>query len=621
MAGMSFPWRAVAPTTSATTTFWSPELLDTLDRYLAAARDYLAAGRVERAVAVLEAALADVPGIPAPRRQTIRRLIRETVCASARRALRGPVPDQKSAMQWLQRALRSAEGSDDDGHADVLQTYGLLLHLSADLRGAVQYYTAASEVGGPTASTDYGNALARLQTAWATPQTVGAAVDDGRPTTWSAEHIHPLHGMAWRRLRAMTAVYHGGVRRAVSVFPGPDTPKLPRAWALEGALLAAMSADWTTSLQFYRRALDSQGFSGIPSDGLHRLVFVAVAWECVKRAAMPNTNSPLQSSKGELPTNPASPNGQDASERTTLSDIEKLVMAERLPQRPPTGMSGISGTSGMSVSSSAYRAWVGEIRGWQQRLWIRHALQQLPDGNDEELRRSLRALMQLRPGGDLARWIGVWLACTAGLPGTSRLLHDSHAGPGNPRHVMQLSVLAAEKLGHQEHVIDRLNLLLRRYPDDRWGLSRWREWMMKLADEATAEGRYKQALFQYVSLTLYLPDDADGWNGCARVLELMGDDARAEDCRQEAKRVQRLSRKSRTRELSGAGDSQHRPELAILEALLADPDHDPAAGADFPFSNALLRQAVWESLQAPDVYLRALLARWAGGPTSFPNVG
>lgn len=633
MAGMSFAWRAVTPSASSSITFWSPELMNALERSMSAAREHLAAGRIEEAIAGWEAILREVPGLPAPRRQSIRRLIRKTACACARRALQGPIPDMRAALRWLHRAIPSAEpmppeiGSEerfgDDEQADVLQTYGLLLHLAADRSGALRYYEAATEMGGSSKPLIYAVELARLQSAWVSAEpgggAAGAAGGIATNETWQAsvagpgaarrtigptEPADPLLEAAWRRLQAMIALYEGDAARALSGFPPPDTPALPRAWALEGALLSAMSADWARSLKYYRRALGSRGFSDLPSDGLHRYVFIAVAWQCIYGAA---------SGSGPLKTGtPAEPESFDSPEQMHMVDIEEMVMAERLPQRPPPGM---------FANLSAYRAWTNEIRRWQHRLWVGRALHLLPAGNDGELRSSLRAMIQLRPGSPVSRWIGVWLACTGDMTGSARLLRDSYAPPGSPRHVLQLSVLAAERFGRQEYVIDRLNLLLHEYPDDQWGLSRWREWMMKLAEEATADGRYKQAFFQYVSLTLYLPDDADGWNGCARVLELLGDDARAEDCRQEAKRVERLGRKRRDRDLRGAAERPYIVERDILRALLADPDDAPTGAAGFPLADAVLRRAVWESFQTPDVYLRVLLERWAGGPTNFPKVG
>lgn len=613
---LSFAWRAVTPAASVTSTVWSPELVDLLDGYLTAAREHLSAGRIEEAVNTWEAALHDVPGIPAPRRESIRRLIRDTVYVCVRRALLAPAPDVQSAMEWLQRVMRTSNYSYDTEYRDILHTCGLLLHVAGRPREALDYYRLASmgdepESGlptpdAPTSAQLYGRILARLQIAsvggttggtdaligdMATPMTTPTVTlmdtsTTSRPpkTTGTARpgRDHPLCPAAWRRLHAMDLLLHGDVVQALTAFPPPDTPALPQSWALEGALLAALCAHWRTSLHYYRRALGTRGISGLAAAGLHRFVFLAVALQCADQADM--------------------------------SDIEELVMAERLPLRPPRGM---------FANLAVYRAWVNAVRRWQYRLWVRQALQELPDGDDRRLRTSLRAMMQLQPHSSSARWLRVWLAATAAPSGATmhrmQPLRDSAAPDGSPRHLLRLAVLAAERFGGPESVIVRLNRLLEHFPDDSWGLSRWREWMLKLAEEAIADGRFKQALFQYASLLLYLPDDVDGWKGCVRVLELLGDDERAEDCRRQVKQAGRLSRKRSGRGTPASGQQQI--ELDILRELLEEPLQASAAVPDFPFSDVTLRRAVWASLRSSDVYLRVLLERWAAGPTNFPNVG
>lgn len=582
------------------TAVWSPELADALAKYVGAAQEYLDAGRPENAVNTLEAALLDVPGIPAPRRQAIAGFIRDTVYACARRALQASVPDMRAASAWLERALRTPERGDETEHRNAVRAYAWLLHLAGKSEVAVPYYRLASAPPGADADDLYGQQLAQLQEgvppastrSTPTPRASGTRTE---PSATVARSPHPLSDLAWRRLRGLKTLFLGHADRALRVFPGPDSPALPRAWALEGALLAALCTRWSVALQFYRRALGGRGFGGLAADDLHRFVFLAVAMRCG--------------------------GGADTAA------VEELVMSQRLPARPPRGM---------FASLAAYRSWADAMRRWQHRLWVRRALQELAADDDVRhgdapgkaddsrgdlagLRRSLRVMMRLQPHVPTSRWFGVWLASTAAPSGAivprAKLLRDSLAFDGSARHVLQLSVLAAERFGGADDVVTRLNRLLQRFPHDGWGLARWRAWMTKLADEAVAEGLFKQALFQYVSLVLYLPDDADGWRGCAKVLELMGDDTRAGDCRRQAARAD-----ARIPKAPHPADDRHM-ELDILRKLLDDANESAPAAAGFPFSEAVLRRAIRASLRAPDVYLRVLLERWAAGPTNFPRVG
>lgn len=259
----------------------------------------------------------------------------------------------------------------------------------------------------------------------------------------------------------------------------------------------------------------------------------------------------------------------------------------------------------------SYSRWAASVRQWQQQLWVRRALSDLAAGDVHGLENSLRAIARLRPSDSLSRWVRVWLACARAVGGAVMerrgWLRRSEPAPDAPRHLWWLSVLAAEQFGAPAHVVERLNRLLERFPDDEWALARWRAWMLKLAQDAVDEGRFKQALFQYASLVLYLPDDPDGWAGCARILELMDAEERAADCRRQAQAAVGCARRAAEPE-----DGQVR--MHILRQLLAEPLPVPAAA--FPFSSVALRRAVLQSLHEPDAYLRCELERWAVASTS-----
>lgn len=292
-----------------------------------------------------------------------------------------------------------------------------------------------------------------------------------------------------------------------------------------------------------------------------------------------------------------------------------------MPDRPPRAL---------FVDAGAYRQWVAAVRFWQQYVFVQHGLRKLPS-NEEELRRSLHAIARGQKSAPVARWLRIWLPCT-GTPGGSaperkRLLLESVATDDSPRHILQLSVLAAERFGGAEDVVERLNQLLQRFPDDQFGLARWRRWMVQLAERALEEGRFKQALLQYVSLILYLPDERTGWVGCAKVLELIGEGKRAADCWRQALRVgKRADRRWNGGEsadaraaLATAENDKSRVELDMLRNLLAEPGLVPTA--HFPFTGDVLKRAIVQSLHAPDVYVRFLLERWSEGPSSRVNSG
>lgn len=306
----------------------------------------------------------------------------------------------------------------------------------------------------------------------------------------------------------------------------------------------------------------------------------------------------------------------------------RFLDARRLPAssgRPRTT------ARGLFADAQTYRKWAHAVRRWQQCLLVHDALRVLTAGDKDRLRQSLHAIVRVQKSAPVARWLRVWLACTGGLGGAAmerkRLLRESVAADDNPRHVLRLSVLAAERFGSPEEVVGRLNRLLQRFPDDEFGLARWRMWMVKLANKALDEGRFKQALLQYVSLILYLPDEPDGWAGCAKVLELMDEDKRAADCWRQALQAGKKARERWRRgngtairaALEEASDDEGRVELDILRNLLVEPGSVPTA--DFPFTDDVLRNALMRSLHAPDVYVRFLLERWAEGPTSRASSG
>lgn len=605
---LEFAWPAVTPRAAAAA--WSRELSARLEQYLAAAREHLAAGRLAEAVAAWQGALRDVPGMPVPRRDAIARLITDTAFACARRALQQPEPDTAAALAWLERVLAWDGLLDEAGRREALQAYALLVHWSGRPDDALPYYRAAS-AGDRDASSGlegrrgldawheldaacaYGATLARLQvaagggSAGAADGAAGVAPEAPRPAD-----DHHLAGAAWRRLRAMDMLLGGDAAGALAAFPGADTPALPRAWALEGALLAAACSRWSTSLQYYRRALGAEGFSGLPPGGLHRFVFLAAVLE--------------------------------GSGEPEAADLDAWVTALRLPARPPRAL---------FPDAAAYRAWAAAVRRRQLRLWAQRALWELkerqdePDGGagavGERLRRSLYAVVRWHSRSAAARWLRVWLPCAGPRAGAGvrrrRRLRDSAAPDGAPLHLLQLSVLAAERFGGPEDVVARLNRLLRKFPRNAWGLARWRTWMLRLADEAVRDGRFRQALFQYVSLVLYAPDDAEGWLGCAAMWGMLGEDARAADCRREARRALKASR-------LGAGGPGPAPGdgavlRGILEALLEEALGEDGPVPELPVAKAMLVRAVAASLRRPDVYLRFLLERWAGGPMSLASAG
>lgn len=375
---------------------------------------------------------------------------------------------------------------------------------------------------------------------------------------------------------------------AAAAFPRPDAAGLPTAWALAGGVLAALARRWRDSVVYFRRALAAGVRVDTPAYDLHRFVFVAAAFQCAA------CGDPIE---------------RDAA--------AAFVMAQRLPVRRPRGL---------FVDAAAYARWAAAVRRWQQRLWLRQAMRDMSSGDARRLRRTLSALARVQPHTDLARRIRLWLACTGTVGGAASRraywLRRSAAAEDSPRHLWRLSVLAAERFGGAPDVVERLHQLLERFPDDAWGLARWRTWMMKLAQQAVEQGRFKQALFQYVSLILRLPDDRDGWAGCAQVLQLMDEEERAADCWRQARLLEKRTRR-RTSESVGCGGTSPaddgQVQLDILRKLLAEPDEILAA--DFPFAEAVLRRAVLQSLHEPDAYLPFLLKRWAEGSTSLATSG
>lgn len=555
---------------------WSAELARAVAPYLDAARWHWAAGRADEAVAAWESALRDIPGLPAPRRHEIAESIRRASYQCAKRAVQMQPPDWGGAARWLGRWLQHADGAESGERRRIRELYGMMLHLNGQRDDALRIYREleSDQQGEPWRPDNlrgrdgpdwlYGAALLRLQMA------VPAPVRPFRPASALAGELSRQAARA--RLRALESLLAGDAQLAAAVYPGPDQPGFPGTWALAGGLLAALAGRWSDSVAYFDTARSAGALDSGPLCSLARLVFAAAALRCAIEG---------------VPLGP---------------DVEAFVMKLRIPARPPRA----------DVSDIvSYSRWAASVRQWQQQLWVRRALSDLAAGDVHGLENSLRAIARLRPSDSLSRWVRVWLACARAVGGAVMerrgWLRRSEPAPDAPRHLWWLSVLAAEQFGAPAHVVERLNRLLERFPDDEWALARWRAWMLKLAQDAVDEGRFKQALFQYASLVLYLPDDPDGWAGCARILELMDAEERAADCRRQAQAAVGCARRAAEPE-----DGQVR--MHILRQLLAEPLPVPAAA--FPFSSVALRRAVLQSLHEPDAYLRCELERWAVASTS-----
>ena len=551
--------RSAAPSSAA----WSAEIARAAP-YLEKARWHWAAGRLKEAVAAWEAALRDVPGLLAPRRQEIAGRIRTASYEGARRAVQGQEPDLRTAAAWLACWLRHADGAEERERLRVRQLYAVVLHLAGERGEALRCYEeleAAPRGAAPArdgVDWRYGATLLRLQQL-APPARAGRS-GSAPPGTLPAR-------AAWARLHAFEALASGDVGRAAAAFPAPSEAGLPGAWALAGGLLAALAGRWEDSIAYFELARSTGALDDGPAGDLPRLIFVAAA---------------LQRAAAGAPLSP---------------EVEAFAMSLRLPARPPRGA---------VRDAASYARWAAAVRRWQQQLWVRRALQELTVGDVESLRSTLRAVARRRPHASLSRWIRVWLACTGSVGeeamDRSYWLQRSRPSTDAPRHLWRLAVLAAERFGMPADVVERLHQLLERFPDDEWALARWRSWMLKLAEDAFSEGRFKQALLQYVSLILYLPDDPDGWEGCAQMLELMDMGERANDCRRQARAAA-----SKARRVPKLDDEQVKRN--ILQQLLAEPL--PVSKPSFPFALAALRRAALQTLHEPDGYLRSELERWA----------
>ncbi len=164
-------------------------------------------------------------------------------------------------------------------------------------REAVRYYDEAVRIGRPPMeemdgasgpARDYAKQLARLQMramqqdaasrqlATSSPGVVPSVEpdDEHRKAPRVASFGPSLAKAAWARLTRWSRCWPGTYCRRQLFFLHRTRPGLPRTWALEGALLAAMASRWRTSLQYYRAALAGNGKDAIFADALHRYVFI-----------------------------------------------------------------------------------------------------------------------------------------------------------------------------------------------------------------------------------------------------------------------------------------------------------------------------------------------------------
>lgn len=667
-------WKDLVPAWPVQTVWWSAEQLRELEEYMRRAEASRRRGQWEDAVSQWEEALARLPDIPEPRRRQLQRHIRETLEQTARAALERPSPDgrvpagtvshgpspdgrvpdgpglDRSALDWSASDLRlarrclerAARSTDDPG---VFVPLGLLLHLTGKPAEALEWYDRL-ETADPAARGDFGRSLvyarrlAQLQLAVARRHGATAALTDLTETeAWRREGLHPLEVCAWRRLAALAALAAGDAGRALDRFPSPDHPDLPAAWALEGALVAALQGDWPRCLAYCRRAQrEGASLTGEP----HLYVFAA-AW--------------LSADDGRTQGDALA---QDVP-------FPAASLRERAPRH-------------LFTDDTQYRAWRRHFLRWQYRWWLYRARAALERGDDRALQQSLAAATRLLPKARLSRAIDAWRACayggssvgpsagssagpsarlSAGGSAPSKGLARGRDGRGVARDglgadspaFLRVAVWSAERYGTPADVVRELNRLLEREPGDPWGLARWKGWMMRLGQEAMAQGRWRQALLQFVSLLLRLPDDEDGWRWCGRLHAELGNAARARDCLSHAERLAKArsrgwgqrpmkaprpaegiafsgspsgpGRPDRSDDRSvGAPEGQHEVEYGLLRDLLYEVGDEPAAAVPpFAFSKRALLQAVWTSVRSADAYLEFLLKEWVRKAGSRDSAG
>jgi|GEM_PF-3091898 len=612
-----------------------------LEEFLRRAEDCQRRGRWEEAVRHWEEALRRLPDMPEPRRRQVAGYIREALEEAARSALHHPSPDFKAARRHLEHAARVA------GNPDILVPLGWVVHLMGEPAVALRWYERAAAAGDAPRALAYARQLAELQVAVAGASALrrngperpfrGRAAQEWTAPGWDAAPLplkasapavgkdpapQPLETAAWRRLAALAALAAGDAAGALARFPDPGEPVLPGVWALEGALLAALSGDWAACLAYYRRA---QRQGQILARDPHPYVFAA-AWLCGDEG------------KGDGVPFPAT------------------AIRERAPKQ-------------LFVDGAQYRAWRRQFLRWQYRWWLARARAALARRDDAALQESLAAATRLFPKERLSRALQAWLACAYGGARPPDAFLEDGRGPGKdpePLAFVRLRVWMAERFAAPADVVRQLNRLLEEFPHDAWGLARWKRWMIQLGQEAMAQGRWRQALLQFVSLLLRLPEDEDGWRWCGRLHAELGNASRAADCLAQAERVggrgrralrspaaqgeagpdaapgtpvstsgqqlgaggQRVSAVGQRvsvggQRVSAAGQpvpavgppvsagSREDVEYGLLEELLTERGEDEAA-AVLPcvFSPKALTKAVWDSVRQGDAYLEFLLNTW-----------
>lgn len=552
--------------------WWSPERLRLLNEYMRLARAARREGRHEEAAGVWEEALGRLPDMPEPRRAELRRLISEALKQAAREALRQLEPDVEAAIGHLERSARSA------GDPSVYPILGFLLHKVGRPAAALEWYARAEEETKDAFSRalEYARTLARLQLMIDPGNVPGEKALSGADREGPSPG-EPLELGSWQRLWALNALRQGNISRAHRRFPGPDWPEMPAAWALEGALIAALARNWPACLAYYQRALAAAPRLSTP----HR---------CVMASAVVNTVDPSATFRDRF---------------SWLPDDLAEELGNRAPKR-------------LFADERQYKRWRRQVLEWQYRRRLMEARSALAREDDAGIRRALAAAVQLLPDVPLSRRLAVWMACAygTGQPGR-RVLQEARGAGSEQAEVLRLCVWAAERFGRTKDVIGELNRLLERHPDDGWGLDRWKRWMVRLGRNALEKGRYRQALLQFVSLLLRLPEDPDGWSGCGRVHAATGEAARAADCFAQARRLKML----RASPVSAVMPQGEREKYGLLrplleESLLPSPAPDPC-----PFAKEVLLQAVWASARAGDAYLEMIIDQWVRGRSSAASAG
>lgn len=611
-AGVTASWQELMPPWPGAAGWWSAERLRLLEEYMRRAEDCHRRGEWDAAVLLWEEALRRLPDMPAPRRLQIEQRLRDTLEKAARAALARPEAHERGAYrQAARRHLEHAARVAPD--AAILFPLGLLLHLEGEPGAALECYERAARAGDVSPedwpALDYACRLARLQLRAASRQAAPADEADGEGGLAEAVPLGPARGRdplgaaAWKRLGALAALAAGETSEALARFPAPGNAALPAAWALEGALLAALAGDWSACLAYYRRA---QAEGAHPAGEPHLYVF-AVAWL-------------------------AADDGRD----------EPPFPAAALRKQAPKHL---------FVDDAQYRAWRRQFLRWQYRWWLARAEAAAARADAAGVQRNLSAAVRLLPKARLSRALEIWLACAYGgvRPPREAVGRAMDGLAGRPvdaggAALLRLSVWMCERFGTPAEVVGHLNRLLELAPGDQWGLERWKRWMMRLGQEAMAQGRLRQALLQFVSLLLRCPDDADGWRGCGRVHAELGDADRAADCLGQAERLDSLARRqSRTRggvhagtgqaaamadgqaaataDGQAAGGDTGEPEYGLLVDLIQKLAGEEVAAAPVAFSTRVLRKAVWASVWAGDPYLESLLTEWARSPGSSASAG